>query len=101
MDSTKFNSLMTKFQSATWSISNAISNTKLFTTTINEQKIKLYNVENGPLYINSQRVDLTTEQIQSVLSYVNELIDSFASEITDAETEIEQNLLTAIDRILE
>lgn len=101
MDNTKFELLMVKLQSATWTLSNAISNTKFFSTKINEQRIKLYNVENGPLYINSQRVSLTTEQIQSVLDFVDELIETFASQIVSAQTEKEDNISTAIDRILE
>ena len=101
MNGSKFNSLMTKLQAATWTLSNALSNTKLFTSIINEQKIKLYNVENGPIYINGQRLDLTDAQINTVLEFVNQLILDSASDIQAARTAKNQNLTTALNRILE
>jgi hypothetical protein len=101
MDETKFNSLMVKLQAASWTLYNAISNTKMFSTKINEQKIKLYNVENGPIYINSQRLDLTDAQIETMLSFVDQLIENSASEIQDANEAKRQSLVTALNRILE
>ena len=101
MDEAKFSALMVKLQAATWTISNAISNTKLFSTEINEQKIKLYNVENGPLYINSQRPGLTEAQVQTILDFVNQLIEDFEPEIQAAIIARNQSVATALGKILE
>lgn len=101
MDSSKFANLMVKFQAASWTISNSLSNTKFFSTIINEQKIKLYNVENGPVYINGQRLSLTAEQIETVLDFVDQLIEDSASEIAAAQATKNQLLANALDRILE
>lgn len=101
MDSNKFDSLMVKLQAATWTLHNAISNTKFFTSTINEQKIKLINVENAPVYINSQRLNLTDLQIQTMLEFVDQLITTFAPEIEATNNEKRQSMITALDRILE
>lgn len=101
MDNTKFDALMVKLQATTWTLHNAISNTKMFSTKINEQRIKLYNVENGPIYINSQRLDLSDAQIETMLDFVGQLIDASASEIQDANNEKRQSLITALNRILE
>lgn len=101
MEESKFDALMTKLQSASWSLSNAISNTKIFSTSINGQGIRLYNVENVPMYINSQRTSLTSSQITTVLSFVNQLIVDFDAEIQAAVDETNQSINTSIDIILE
>lgn len=101
MNSVKFSALLDKLQTATWTLSNALSNTKIFSTKISGQKIKLYNVENGPLYINSQRLDLSIEQIETILDFIDQLIEDSSSEIAAAQTAKTQSLVDALNAILE
>jgi len=101
MDKIKFDNLISKLQTASWTLYNAISNTKIFTTIINKQKIRLINVENGPIYINGQRLNLSDQQILTMIEFINNLINEFSSAIQSVENENNQEIVIALDRILD
>ena len=101
MNAENFSALMTKFQSATWSLIYPTNDTKTFKTRINDQVVVLYNVRD-PLYINGKKPDLSDEQTGEVMSFVtNTLLPSFESDISDAENSEQQELTAAILSIIE
>lgn len=102
MDDTRFTALLAKLQAATWSLSNAISNTKMFTCEINDQRVKVVSFgHSNPVYINGQRLNLTDSQVETMLAFVEQLSTDFDSEIQAAESEKRQDMATALNRILE
>lgn len=102
MDNARFTSLLAKLDAATWSMGNAISNTKIFSCEINGQKVRVFTFGHAnPLYINGEMLDLTDAQIETMITFATQLETNFNSETQSAEAEKRQSLITALNRILE
>jgi hypothetical protein len=81
---------------------NAISNTKIFNCEINGQNVRIFTFGHAnPLYINGEMLDLTDTQIETMIAFAAQLETSFSSEIQAAEAGRRQDMVTALNKILE
>lgn len=108
MDQSEFDALMDKLSVAVWQGKNLTSTTKIFSATINDNLITLYEFENiidtednrPNLYINGRSPEFTEAQWEELNAFGEELLVSFQSQIQAAVALEEQQLENDIQDII-